>query len=229
MKPIRVLIADDQTLFAGSLKVVLGSHGRGALTVVGVAQNGQEAIEMVAEYHPDVVLMDVRMPVMDGVAATREISRKHPDVKIMILTTFDDDDYALEALNSGATGYVLKDIQPNDLVTAVQAIYSGSVLLSSTVGVRLMRHAKGELSTDELVAHDELRALMSEFPQLTRREVEVLRLAAQNLDNHEISETLFIAEQTVKNHISRLFGKLGVSDRLHLIQLARRKMERRSQ
>ena len=227
MRKIRVLVVDDQKLFAGSLKVVLDSHGREELTVVGIAYNGRQAIEMVADKRPDVVLMDVRMPVLDGVQATRIITEQFPEIRVMILTTFDDDDYALQALSNGASGYVLKSIQPDELVTAVKAVWSGTFLTSSSVGMRLVRRASHDLRPEDIQTHDELRALICEFPELTRREVEVLRLMTENLDNREISAQLFIAEQTVKNYMTRIYQRLNVPDRLHAIQLVKRRLAER--
>jgi DNA-binding NarL/FixJ family response regulator len=226
MTPIRVLIADDQRLFAGSLKVVLESHGRGELSVVGIAYDGREAVEMADGKKPDVILMDVRMPVVDGVEATRKIRHKHPDVKIMILTTFDDDEYAMQALGNGATGYVLKSIQPDELVTAVKAVHGGSFLISSSVGVRLIRTTNSGSQDPHNNMADEIQTFAREFPELTRREAELLSLVARNLDNHEIAERLFIAGQTVKNYLSRVYQKLGVADRLHAIRIATERLEK---
>lgn len=229
MNKIRVLIVDDQKLFAGSLKVVLDSHGRNELTVVGIANNGREAIEMIAARLPDIVLMDIRMPVMDGVEATRIVKQRFPDVRIVILTTFDDDDYALQALSNGASGYILKNIEPDELVTAAKAVYDGTVLMSSSVAIRMVRHASQDLSWENHAAHEELRLLLSAFPELSRRESEVLRLMTGNLDNREISEQLFIAEQTVKNYMTRIYQKLDVPDRLHAMQLVKLRMAERKE
>ena len=134
MNRIRIVIADDQKLFAGSMKIVLEGHARGEMEVVGIAYDGAEAVKLVDESGADVVLMDVRMPIMDGVEATRRIHADHPEVRIMILTTFDDDDEVHDALAAGAAGYVLKEIQPEDLVVAVKAVCSGSYLISPSVG-----------------------------------------------------------------------------------------------
>ena len=142
MTKIKVLIVDDQELFARGLQIILKGHGSDEISVVGIAANGREALERVAALEPDVVLMDVRMPVMDGVEATRLIHERHPGIKILILTTFDDDQYVSDALGSGAQGYVLKNVKPDDLVTSIKAVHSGNLYVSSDVGTRLIRHAQ---------------------------------------------------------------------------------------
>ena len=222
MKRIRVLIADDQILFAGSLKIVLEGHGSGDIEVVGVAYNGKEAIEIVERKHPHVVLMDVRMPVMDGVSATKYIVDHYSDVKVMMLTTFDDDDYVHDALKNGAIGYILKNIEPDELANAIKSIRGGTFLISPSVGKRLFAKSERQFTKDKYpISMAELNFLRAKFPQLSRREVEVLGLIMKHRDNHEIAEKLFIAEQTVKNYTSRLYAKMGVKDRLHAIQLAK--------
>ncbi len=217
---IRVLIVDDQRLFAGSLKVVLEGHGKGEITVAGIAYNGRQAIEMVRTTNPDVILMDVRMPEMDGVEATKRIAVGHPNIKIMILTTFDDDEYAYQALNNGAYGYMLKNIEPEELVTTIKAVYNGNLVMTQSLGARLFHPPRVDGTKEDRGGDSrEIRFLMERFPSLGRREAEVLLLITENLDNHEIAERLFIAGQTVKNYTSPIYQKLGVSDRLHAIKL----------
>ena len=223
MDKIRVLIADDQRLFAKSLKVVLEGYGEDAIEVVAVAYDGNEALRLVGETHPDVVLMDVRMPVLDGVKATKEILAHSPNTKIMILTTFDDDEYVLHAIENGALGYVLKNIEPEELIISVKAIFSGTFLIDSTIGHRLLTGGTEGLAQNVHAADiAEVNFLLSHFPALSRREAEVLHMIAANWDNREIAETLGIAEQTVKNYASRIYAKVDVADRLHAIQAVKR-------
>jgi len=220
MNKIRVLIVDDQKLFVSSLTIVLRGHGKENIEVVGSAYDGAEAQELVARTNPDVVLMDVRMPRMDGVKATRLIRERFPAVKIVILTTFDDDDYVFQALQNGAVGYILKNIESEELITAIKAVHNGQFLVSDAVGRKLINHVDLR-EVQRAVSPEwesEVRALLAAFPVLTTREAEVLHLIARNWDNAEISERLFIAGQTVKNYTSRIYAKLGVSDRLHVIQ-----------
>jgi DNA-binding NarL/FixJ family response regulator len=217
---IRVVIADDQTLFAGSLKIVLEGYGNGEIEVTGVAYNGQEAVDLVEKTMPDLVLMDVRMPVMDGVEATRLIHNRYAQTKIMILTTFDDDDYVQHALANGAVAYVLKEIRPEELITAVKAVHSGSYLISPSVGSKLVNKI-GSDTTERSKYEKQILELKKYFPSLSHREAEVLYLITQSYDNHEIAEELFIAEQTVKNYVSVIYTKLGVSDRVHAVRLVK--------
>ncbi len=212
MSKARVLIADDQVLFAGSLRVVLEGHAS-EIAVVGVAYDGQEAIDLAAKEQPDVVLMDVRMPRLDGVSATREICRRFPRVKVLMLTTFDDDEYVREALANGAVGYILKNIRPEELVSVIMSVHSGALLPSPSARER------GASAAGVRVA--EVNFLLSRFPDLSRREAQVLALVAENLDNYEIADKLGIGEQTVRNYVSRIYSKLGVADRPHAIQLVR--------
>jgi DNA-binding NarL/FixJ family response regulator len=217
---IRVVIVDDQKLFVSSLSTVLRGHGKGRIEVVGVAYDGMEALALVEQTRPDVVLMDVRMPVMDGVKATKLIRERFPESKIVILTTFDDDDYVFQALQNGAVGYILKNIESEELITALKAVSDGQFLVSNAVGRKLinyvdLREVAGAVSPEW---ESQVRALQGAFPVLTTREAEVLHLICRNWDNSEISERLFIAGQTVKNYTSRIYAKLGVPDRLHVIQ-----------
>lgn len=225
MSKIRVLIVDDQKLFASSLRTVLQRHAKGEIDVVGIAQDGQESIRLIENERPDVVLMDVRMPVMDGVEATAIIAKMADRPKIMILTTFDDDDYVFQALQNGADGYILKNIEPDELINSVRAVYSGQFIVSSSVGSKLINHIDFAVVRDEVSdpVNMELMvpAILDSFPNLTRREAQVLGLIAENWDNHEISDRLCIAEQTVKNYTSRIYDKIGVPDRLHAIQAIR--------
>ncbi len=209
MDKIKLLLVDDQTLFVESLKTVLRTRAKDMI-VIGVANDGPGALEMVAGEQPDVILMDVRMPGMNGVETTRQIKEKFPLIKVLMLTTFDDDDYVVEALKLGAVGYLLKDMPPAELIKAIRAVHEGGVLISPKVAAKIV---------DKLVSpagkarnpDPELNLLVNE---LSNREKEVLRLLAQGFENKEIAIRLFIAEQTVKNHVSVIYSKLGVHDRV---------------
>jgi DNA-binding NarL/FixJ family response regulator len=224
MHRIRTVIVDDQRLFAASMKVVLDGHGRHEIEVVGIAYDGKEALSLVQRTRPEVVLMDVRMPVLDGVEATRLIHQRHPDIKVLILTTFADDEYVYHAMNNGACGYLLKNLEPDELVASICAVHAGAYLIAPSVGKRLISQVQPDpgwgSASRELAA--DVDYLFSRFPSLSRREAEVLCLVTRNLDNREIAEKLGIAEQTVKNYTSRIYSKLDVGDRLHAIQLAKR-------
>ncbi len=220
MSKIRVLIVDDQKLFAGAMKIVLEEYRDEEIEVVGIAYDGSDAVAKAEDDRPDVVLMDVRMPGMDGVQATRAIHASYPDMKIVMLTTFDDDAYVHDALAAGAVGYLLKDLQPEALVAAVQSIYSGTFLVSSSVGKKIIS-VRDRDTADKLRDDSEIVTILAHFRSLTRREAEVLRLLSRSYDNHEIAEKLFIAEQTVKNYTSTIYAKLGVDDRMHATRLAR--------
>ncbi len=227
MSKMRVVIVDDQKLFVSSLSTVLRGTGKGKIEIVGVAYDGMEALALVERTRPDVVLMDVRMPVMDGVKATKLIRERFPDTKIVILTTFDDDDYVFQALQNGAVGYILKNIESEELITALKAVSAGQFIVSNAVGKKLITHVDlrevaGAVSPEW---EAEVRTLQGAFPVLTTREAEVLHLICRNWDNGEISERLFIAGQTVKNYTSRIYAKLGVPDRLHVIQKVAKVME----
>ena len=218
MSHIRILVADDQDLFAAGLEIILKGPGKDSFCFVGRARDGSEAVAMTGSLRPDVVLMDVRMPNMDGVEATRVICERYPDVKILILTTFDDDKYVLDALNNGALGYILKNVSPADLITSIKAVHSGNYFVSPSVGYKLVKKAEEAVRAKESAEtqyQGELNYLMSCFESLTIREAEVLHLLMSDHDNHEIAERLYIAEQTVKNRISVIYDKLGVSDRVH--------------
>ena len=166
MAKIRVLIVDDQELSATGIQIILRGHGEGEVVPIGIAKDGKEAIKMTDTHRPDVVLMDVRMPVMDGVQATETIHERHPNIRILILTTFDDDKYVLEALSNGASGYVLKNIPPDELIMAIKTVFRGSLLVSPTVGRKLVQQANSaaQLSAERIAMkrHD-IEALAGSF------------------------------------------------------------------
>jgi DNA-binding NarL/FixJ family response regulator len=206
--PVSVLIADDQALvrgaFAALVDAVPGMH------VVGTAADGAEAVELAAKHHPDVVLMDVRMPRMDGIAATRAITAAEGDVpRVLILTTFDLDEYVFSALRAGAGGFLLKDTPPDDLVTAIRVLASGEALLAPTVTRRLI---------EEFARRPEpASAPQQSLNGVTEREREVLVLIGRGLSNAEIAAHLHVAAATVKTHVSRLLMKLCARDRAQLV------------
>jgi DNA-binding NarL/FixJ family response regulator len=217
---IRVVLADDQRLFIDSLKTVIENTVEN-IQVVGVAYNGYEAIECVRNQRPDIVLLDVRMPDLDGVKAAKEIGDKYPETKIVMLTTFDDDEYVQEALKYKAVGYILKDIPLTELISVLPAIHDGTFMISQKVASRLLAQVNqiaGPVGPGHGGRED---ALPDWFDELTAREREVLVCIAEGLDNREIAEKLFIAEQTVKNHISVIYSKLGVHKRLQAMRLGK--------
>jgi DNA-binding NarL/FixJ family response regulator len=207
------------------MRIILEGHSEGTISVVGTAHNGKEAVALAADTGPDVILMDIRMPVMDGVEATRLIHESHPEIRIMILTTFDDDDLVFSALKNGASGYVLKNIEPEDLVASVRAIQQGTLQMSPAIGEKLLKQALDGMRRQRLEDaeyHGRINYMTSIIPSLTRREAEVLDLVVRDLDNAEIAEELGIAQQTVRNYVSIIYGKIGVADRNHAKRLVRR-------
>ena len=212
MTPIRVLLVDDQKLMREGLRVLLEMEPD--LEVVGEAGDGEAALAAYAEQQPDVVLMDVRMPGMDGVEATRRLRERWPEARVIILTTFDDDEYVFEGLRAGALGYLLKDVSGHELAEAVRTVARGGALIEPSVA----RKVVAEFARLAPPA----RAPDAGLPEpLTEREQEVLRLLAQGLSNREIAQRLFLAEGTVKNYVTRILGKLGARDRTQAALRAR--------
>ncbi|GAA2677089.1 two component transcriptional regulator, LuxR family [Actinosynnema pretiosum] len=203
--PIGVVIADDQALLRGSFEVLVGSAPD--LRVLGTADDGERAVAVCAATGPDVVLMDVRMPNVDGIAATARICAAQPDVRVLILTTFDLDEYVYAALRAGASGFLLKDTPPADLLAAIRVVASGEALLSPSVTRRLITEFAARPAARPLPALD----------SVTAREREVLRLVAEGLSNTEITEALHVSRGTLKTHVGRLLHKLGARDRAQLV------------
>ena len=209
MPEIRVLLADDQQLMREGLRVLLDLIPD--IRVVGEAGDGVEAVERTRQLRPDVVLMDVRMPVLDGVAATRRLHDASPEVKVIILTTFDDDEYVFEGLRAGAVGYLLKDVPSEQLANAIRAAARGEAFIQPSVA----RKVVAEFA--RLTEREHRRREQPLAEPLSVRELEVLALMAEGLSNREIGERLFIAEGTVKNHVSNVLAKLGVRDRTQAV------------
>jgi DNA-binding NarL/FixJ family response regulator len=205
---VRVLVVDDQTMVRAGFRLLLG--GEADIEVVAEASNGLDAVAHAARLRPDVVLMDIRMPEMDGLEATRRILAADPDAKVLILTTFDLDEYVFEALHAGASGFVLKDDPPEQLIGAVRTVAAGEALLSPAVTRRVIRRFAGERR----------RATPPAVAELTPRELEVFRLITRGLSNAEIGRELFISDTTVKTHVTRLLQKLDLRDRAQAIVLA---------
>lgn len=205
---IRVLLVDDQQLIRQGIQILLDTEPD--MEVVGQAANGREALEIVDGCRPDVILMDVRMPVMDGVTATEKLSKSHPDVAVIFLTTFDDDEYIFEGLRAGAHGFLLKDISSDEMAEAIRTVAAGGGLIQPSITRRVVAEF-ARLASSDVTAQSEL------VEPLTEREQEVLRLLAQGLSNQEIAERLFISTGTVKNHVSNLLGKLDVRDRTQAV------------
>ena len=206
----RVLIADDQHLVRAGLRMILGTQPD--IEVVGEASTGEQAIDNTATTRPDVVLMDIQMPGIGGIEATRRIlaDPRAREVRVLILTTFDLDEYVYEALRAGASGFLLKDAPPEQLAAAVQTINQGDALLAPSITRRLIEEFAASRTPPQTTRLD----------QLSAREAEVFRLLARGQSNHEIAEALFIGETTVKTHISRILTKLDLRDRIQAVVLA---------
>ena len=204
----RTLVVDDQSMVRAGLRMLLSAETD--IEVVAEAGNGLEAIAQAARFHPDVVLMDIRMPVLDGLEATRRILGSDDDAKVLVLTTFNLDDYVYEALRAGASGFVLKDEPPEQLIAAVRTVAAGDALLSPSVTRNVIAHFTRQQRTPPPQA----------LETLTPRELEVFRLIASGLSNAEIGRELFVSETTVKTHVTRLLQKLRVRDRAQAIVMA---------
>ncbi|NKQ55988.1 response regulator transcription factor [Amycolatopsis sp. K13G38] len=210
-----VLIVDDEPLLRLGFRLVLESQPD--LTVVAEAADGAAAVARTAELDPDVVLMDVRMPGMDGIGATRAIVREHPRSKVLILTTFDLDEYAFAGLKAGASGFLLKNVPPEDLLSAIRAVAAGDAVVAPRVTRRLLDTMAGHLPDPDGVAGPAPDARLS---RLTEREAEVLIQVAAGLSNAEIAAVLGVSEATVKTHVGRLLGKLDLRDRVQAVVFA---------
>jgi len=207
---IRVLLADDQALVRSGFQMILSAQPK--IEVVGEAESGRQAIDLANRLAPDVILMDVRMPNIDGLEATRRLVELGTTARIVILTTFDLDEYVYAAIRAGASGFLLKDVRPHQLVEAIEVVAAGDALLAPSVTQRLL------VRFAETLARPEERA--SELSLLTERELEVLTLVAAGLSNAELAERLFLSETTVKTHVSSVLRKLSLRDRVQAVVLA---------
>jgi DNA-binding NarL/FixJ family response regulator len=207
---IRVLIADDQSLVRAGFRLVLENHDD--IEVVGEAANGHEAIHGTGRFRPDIVLMDIRMPELDGIAATREITASHP-ARVLVLTTYDLDEYVFDALQAGASGFLLKDTPPEHLADGIRAVARGEALLAPTITRRLI----AEFARARPSRHADRPAALDE---LTPRELEVLGLLARGMSNAEIAEALILGETTIKSHVAHVLRKLDLRDRVQAVVLA---------
>jgi DNA-binding NarL/FixJ family response regulator len=207
---IRVVLVDDDPLVRAGLTMILG--GAPDLEIVGVAADGIAAVEVVEATHPDVVLMDIRMPRRDGLEATRELVGSGRDVRIVVLTTFDADDMVLQALRAGAAGFLLKDTEPRRLVESVRLVAAGEPILSPAITAQLISHVAAPPSP----ADDREVAARARLAELTDREREVALAIGRGLSNAEISRTLYLSVPTVKAHVSRILDKLGVDNRVQI-------------
>ena len=205
---IRVLVADDQSMVRAGFRMLLS--GEDDIEVVAEASNGIEAVEKAARFSPTVVLMDIRMPELDGLEATRRILAADPEARVLVLTTFDLDEYVYEALRAGASGFVLKDDPPEQLLEAVRTVASGEALLSPAITKRVIREFTRMARPSP----------PKELDDLSTREREVLRLIALGLSNAQIGQELFIGETTVKTHVTHILSKLGLHDRVQVVVLA---------
>lgn len=216
-EPIRLLLVDDQALIRVGFRMVLDAEDD--MVVVGEATDGRDAIVRASELRPDLVLMDIRMPGLDGIAATEAIVRENPATRVLVLTTFDLDDYAFGAIRAGASGFLLKDAQRHEMIAAIRAIHRGDAALSPRITRMLLEQVTPSLGAPpapRAPATDDVTA------ELTDRERDVFVEIARGLTNAEIAQALFVSESTVKTHVGRILAKLGSRDRIHLVILAHR-------
>ncbi|MDD2397870.1 MAG: response regulator transcription factor [Tissierellia bacterium] len=205
---IKLLLADDQDILTQGLKLILGAEED--IEIVGIANNGKKAYELCRIRKPDVVLMDIQMPEVNGVEATAMITKEFPHIKIIVLTTFNDDEYIYDALKNGASGYMLKDASPMEILKAVRTVYNGGALIQSEVAVKVIDKFS-QLAKETVDKHIDPKAEL-----LTDREIEVCRLIAEGRNNKEIANELFLSQGTVKNHITKVLLKLDLRDRTQL-------------
>jgi RNA polymerase sigma factor (sigma-70 family) len=211
---IRILVCDDQAIVCEGLQVILESDLQ--MEVVGIAYDGAEAIEKIPSARPDIVLMDLKMPGMNGIHATRQIRTQYPDIRVLVLTTYDADEWVFDAIRSGASGYLLKNTAPAELLAAVKGTVAGKTHVDPDVAGKLFAHIhQAEQSPLTNTVHAEVESL-------SEREREVLQLIARGLNNRQIAEQLYLSEGTVRNYVSSIFAKLNVSDRTQAALVAMR-------
>lgn len=212
---INVLIVDDQNLFAESLKTFIHNY-TDDIKVVGIASNGKEALSLWEELKPDLILMDVHMPEMNGVETSRRLLELDSNLKIIMLSTYDEDEYVRQALSYGASGYLLKDLSPTELIASIRAVNSGV----SQISPKLINNLIKSLHQEDQSAIRDLSEQMEWIEKLTKREKEIFTLIATGYDNDQISHELCISERTVRNHVSIIYSKLNIENRFQIIQLA---------
>ncbi|ADK83178.1 response regulator transcription factor [Sediminispirochaeta smaragdinae] len=213
---IRILIADDQELFAESLKTLLTTY-TDDIEIVGIAENGRKAISWVENTTIDIILMDVKMPELDGVEATKIILQSHKSIKVVMLSTFKEIDFVKRALRYGALGYLLKDISPTELIASIRAAYNGATQISPAIAANIVESKY----TDK----DNNGTSIEWYKDLTKREKEIFKLISRGYDNTEIADELCIAYQTVRNYVSSIISKLGIKNRYEIIKLANRMLK----
>jgi len=205
---MKIIICDDQAIVRDGLAMMLKLEPD--IEIIGIADDGAEAVELVSKNQPDIVLMDLKMPIMNGVEATRQIRTKYPDVKVLVLTTYSDDEWVFDAIRVGASGYLLKDTARDDLIKAIRGTVTGKSYVDPTIAGKVL---------DKVTSHDSQPATLI-TGKLTDREIEILRLIANGLNNADIAKKLFLSEGTVRNHVSAILNKLGVTDRTQAAVIA---------
>jgi DNA-binding NarL/FixJ family response regulator len=205
---MKIVICDDQAIVRDGLEMLLKLEPD--IDILGVADDGAAAVELVAKKMPDLVLMDLKMPIMNGVEAIRQIKAKHPEIKILVLTTYDDDEWVFDAIQAGASGYLLKDTPRDEVVKAIRGTVTGKTFVDPSVAGKVLRQASSHQTQPATLITS----------KLTDREIEVLRLIARGLSNTDIADRLFLSEGTVRNHVSAILSKLGVSDRTQAAVIA---------
>ncbi|MBQ2205578.1 MAG: response regulator transcription factor [Treponema sp.] len=215
----KILLTDDQILFAKSLETFLKNYADD-MEVIGIAENGRKAVQFVQDKKPDVILMDVRMPEMDGVEAVKIIHQEFPQIKIIMISTYDDDELVRNALRAGANGYLLKDISPTELIISIRALNSGQVQISPALAQKLIQTTYIEDVDQAKLDDQSLNKKFEWLKTLTKREREIFSLIATGHDNNDIAQRLGTAAQTVRNQVSAIYSKLGVKDRFEIIRLA---------
>jgi DNA-binding NarL/FixJ family response regulator len=205
---MKVVVCDDQAIVRDGLEMLLKLEPD--IEVVGMAEDGAAAVDMVAKKKPDLVLMDLKMPIMNGVEATRQIRANYPDVKVLVLTTYDDDEWVFDAIQAGASGYLLKDTPRDEVIKAIRGTVAGKAYVDPSVAGKVLRQASSHQTHPSTLITN----------KLTEREIEVLRLIARGLSNADIADRLFLSEGTVRNYVSAILAKLGVSDRTQAAVIA---------
>ncbi|MDO4916876.1 MAG: response regulator transcription factor [Rothia sp. (in: high G+C Gram-positive bacteria)] len=215
MDSLKILVVDDQTLMRQAMASFVNFESD--MTVVGQATNGSEAINMASELKPDVILMDLQMPILNGIDATEKITSILPHTKILAVTTFHSEDYVIPALKAGASGYVVKDSEPEDIISAVRSVYEGNSVMSPSIAKMLVDNLAGETAQQSMSPEDSY-----DWEQLTSRERDVVRLLCDGYSNREIAAELFLSEPTVKTHVAHIAAKVDARDRLQIVVKAYR-------